>query len=79
MTDIRRAKAVLGDHMALMGDVPATLLATGSADDIRVYVRDLLRDVGDRGFLLAAGCDAPVNAKPENMEALCAAGLEFGS
>ena len=79
MTDMRRAKEVLGDHMALMGDVPATLLVMGSPADVRVYVRDLIRDVGDRGFLLAAGCDAPFNARPENMEALCAAGLEFGS
>lgn len=79
MTDIRMAKEVLGDHMALMGDVPATMLATGTTDDVRSYVRNLIRDVGDRGFLLAPGCDAPVNARPENMEALCAAGLEFGS
>jgi Uroporphyrinogen-III decarboxylase len=79
MTDIRIAKEVLGDHMALMGDVPATMLATGTTDDVRSYVRNLIRDVGDRGFLLAPGCDAPVNARPENMEALCAAGLEFGS
>jgi uroporphyrinogen-III decarboxylase len=79
MTDIRRAKEVLGDHMCLMGDVPPTLLATGTPEDVRIYVRDLIRDVGDRGFLLAAGCDAPVNAKPENMEALCAAGLKYGS
>ena len=79
MTDIRRAKEVLGDHMAIMGDVPPALLVTGSAEDVRVYVRDLIRDIGDRGFLLAPGCDAPINARPENMQALCDAGHEFGS
>jgi uroporphyrinogen-III decarboxylase len=78
-TDIRRAKEVLGDHMAIMGDVPATLLATGSPADVRVYVRRLIADVGPRGFLLAPGCDIPVNARPENVEALVAAGLEYGS
>lgn len=79
MTDIRAAKRLLGDRMALIGDVPATLLVTGTVEDVRGYVRDLIRDIGRRGFLLAPGCDAPVDARPENMEALCTAGLEFGS
>ena len=78
MTDIRRAKELLGDHMALMGDVPSSMLVTASPEEVRAYVRDLIRDVGDRGFLLCPGCDGPINAKPENMMALRDAGLEFG-
>jgi len=74
VTDIRAAKELLGDHTALMGDVPATMLATGTPDEVREYVGALIRDVGDRGFFLAAGCDAPVDAKPENMRAMVAAG-----
>jgi uroporphyrinogen-III decarboxylase len=77
-TDIRKAKEILGDHMAIMGDVPSTLLATGSPDDVRAYVRDLARDVGPTGLILCPGCDAPLNAKPENMRAFAAASLEFG-
>lgn len=41
--------------------------------------RDLIRDVGPEGLLLCPGCDAPINTKPENMEAFVAAGREFGS
>jgi uroporphyrinogen-III decarboxylase len=77
-TDIRRAKEILGDHMAIMGDVPAPLLATGTPDDVYAYVRDLARDVGPTGLILCPGCDAPIDAKPENMEAFAAASLEFG-
>ena len=77
-TDIRRAKEILGDHMAIMGDVPAPLLATGTPDDVYAYVRDLVRDVGPTGLILCPGCDAPIDAKPENMEAFAAASLEFG-
>jgi uroporphyrinogen-III decarboxylase len=76
MTDIRRAKEILGDHMAIMGDVPAAILAQGSPDETRAYVRALLRDVGPRGFLLAAGCDIPVDAKAENVIAMMETGLE---
>jgi len=78
-TDIRRAKEILGDHMAIMGDIPSPLLSTGTPDDIRRYVRDLVRDVGPTGLILCPGCDAPIDAKPENMQAFVAASLEFGS
>ena len=78
MTDIRKFKELVGDRMAMMGDVPASLLSTGTPEDIRTYVRDLVRDIGPTGLLLCPGCDAPINAKPENMEAFVAAGREFG-
>jgi uroporphyrinogen-III decarboxylase len=78
MTDVRKAKELLGDQMAMMGDVPASLFAAGTPDEVYGYVRDLVRDVGPEGLLLCPGCDAPINTKPENMEAFVAAGREFG-
>jgi uroporphyrinogen-III decarboxylase len=78
MTDVRRAKALIGDRAAIMGDVPASLFAAGTPDDIYNYVRDLVRDVGPTGLLLCPGCDAPINTKPENMQAFIAASHEFG-
>jgi uroporphyrinogen-III decarboxylase len=78
MTDVRKFKALVGDRMALMGDVPASLLAAGTPDDIYKYVRNLVQDVGPTGLILCPGCDAPINAKPENMEAFVAASLEYG-
>jgi len=77
-TDIRRAKEILGDQMAIMGDVPAPLLSTGTPDRVYAYVRDLARDVGPTGLILCPGCDAPIDAKPENMQAFVAASLDFG-
>jgi len=78
MTDIRKIKEQLGDHMAIMGDVPSSLFAAGTPEDIRNYIRDLVRDVGPNGLLLCPGCDAPINTRPENMEAFVAAAREFG-
>jgi len=78
MTDVRKAKSVVGDHMAIMGDVPSALLSSGTPDEIAVYVRDLIRDVGPIGLILCPGCDAPINAKPENMQAMLAASKEYG-
>ncbi len=78
MTDVRKAKEILGDRMAILGDVPSSLFSIGTPDDIYNYVRDLVRDVGPTGLLLCPGCDAPINTKLENMEAFIAASREFG-
>jgi len=78
MTDIRKAKEVLDGHIAIMGDVPAALFAAGTPEDMHNYVRDLMRDIGPTGFILAPGCDAPYNTKPENMEAYIEAAAKYG-
>ncbi len=64
--------------MAIMGDVPAPLLATGTPGQVTDYVQKLARDVGPTGLILCPGCDAPIDAKPENMQAFVDASLEFG-
>ncbi|HUJ65692.1 MAG TPA: uroporphyrinogen decarboxylase family protein [Acidimicrobiales bacterium] len=78
MTDVRKAKEVLGDHMAIVGDVPSSIFAAGTPADVREYVRSLVADVGPEGLILCPGCDAPINTKAENMEAFAAACVEFG-
>jgi uroporphyrinogen-III decarboxylase len=77
-TNIRRAKEILGDHMVFLGDVPSALFATGTPEQVRVYVRDLIRDLGPRGFVMNPGCDIPFNAPKENVQAFVAATHEFG-
>jgi uroporphyrinogen-III decarboxylase len=78
MTDLRKFREIVGDRMAVMGDIPAAMLAIGTPGDVRNYVRDLIRDIGPEGLLVCPGCDAPVNAKPENMKAYIEATQEFG-
>jgi hypothetical protein len=69
-TDIFRAKQVLGDHMCIMGDVPASLLSVGTPEDVSSYCRQLLRKIGPSGFILSSGCDIPVTAKYGNVKAM---------
>ena len=78
MTDVRKFREIVGDKMALLGDVPAGIFAAGTPDDMYNYVRDLVRDVGTTGLLLCPGCEAPINTKPENMKAFVAASQDFG-
>ncbi len=70
-TDIFRAKEVLGDWLCLKGDVPATLLAQGSPEQVTDYCRQLVRSIGSGGgFILSSGCEVPLDARPENVAAM---------
>ncbi len=79
LTSAVKFKEILGDHMAWMGDTPATLFAAGTPDDIYRYVREQVELFEGRGLIIAPGCDAPINTKPENMEAFVAAAREYGA
>lgn len=77
-TDMRKARAVLGDRMCLMGDVPATMLAFGTENEVFNYVTKLIDDVGPKtGLIVSSGCDCPLNAKPENVRAMIDATAQF--
>jgi uroporphyrinogen-III decarboxylase len=69
MTDIFKAKEILGGHMCISGDVPASLLALGTPEEVREYCERLIDEVGkDGGFFLTTGCECPVDAKFENVK-----------
>lgn len=75
-TDIFKAKKILGDHMCLMGDVPASLFAFGSPDEVYSYSRKLVKQIGPEGFILQSGCDIPANAVLKNVQAMIAAAMD---
>jgi uroporphyrinogen-III decarboxylase len=72
-TDIFKAKQVLGDHMCIMGDVPASMLFLDAPGNVYAYCTRLIRELGPEGFILQSGCDIPANAKLENVRAMVAA------
>jgi uroporphyrinogen-III decarboxylase len=70
-TDIFRAKEVLGDHMCIMGDVPAALLTLGTPEEVDAYCERLIKEVGaGGGFILSSGCSTPPEARPENVKVM---------
>ena len=70
MTDIRKAKEILGDHMCIMGDVPPALLSQGTPDEVYTYCQRSFADIGPTGYILHSGCDIPVDAPLENVKAM---------
>ncbi|WP_411683126.1 uroporphyrinogen decarboxylase family protein [Clostridium thailandense] len=69
-TDIFKAKKVLDGHMCIMGDVSPSLLTLGTSEEVHDYCMRLMTEVGPTGFIMAAGCMLPANAKPENVRAM---------
>lgn len=56
-TDMRRAKEILSDKFTIAGNVPASLMSTGSTDDVRAYCDDLVELYDDApGYIMAFGC-----------------------
>ena len=72
-TDIFKAKEILGDTMCIMGDVSPVLLSHGTPDEVYDYSRKLVEGLGPTGFILHSGCDIPIDAKVENVQAMIAA------
>jgi hypothetical protein len=74
-TDIFAAKEILGDHLCIMGDVPASMLYLEDPDAVYAYCARLIRELGPEGFILQSGCDIPANAKLENVQAMVSAAV----
>ena len=78
-TDMVAARRALEGRACIGGNVPGTLLDLGTPGEVEDYVARLIRDVATGGgFILSTGTTID-EAKPENVAALFAAGLEHGT
>jgi uroporphyrinogen-III decarboxylase len=78
-SNIFAAKDQLGDHMCIMGDVPAALLKLGEPEEVDEYCRKLITELGaDGGFILSSGCTIPIDSKPDNVKAMLASVHRYG-
>jgi uroporphyrinogen-III decarboxylase len=71
LTDMFKAKEVLGDHSCIMGNVPPSLLTLGTPKQVDDYCHRLIETCGEGGgFILAQACTVPYNATFENVKAM---------
>jgi hypothetical protein len=77
-TDMVRAKKVLGDKFCLMGNVPTSLLMTGSPRDVKEHCRKLIEACGKGGGYILTGGASIDEGNPENLRAMMAAAKEYG-
>jgi uroporphyrinogen-III decarboxylase len=77
-TDMALAKKILGDTFAIQGNVPSSLMVTGSPAEVKDYCRKLIETCGKGGgYIMAAGCIAE-NPKLENLQAIMETIREYG-
>jgi uroporphyrinogen-III decarboxylase len=77
-TDIFKAKEELGNHICIRGNVPLSLLCTGTPQQVKDYCRKLIDVVGKRGgYIMDAGAGLD-EAKPENVKAMFDFTKEYG-
>jgi hypothetical protein len=78
-TDLFRAKEVLGDIVCLRGNVPPSLLNTGTPDEVKAYCRALVERVGrDGGLIVDGAIGLSDEARLENVRAMFHAVQSFG-
>jgi hypothetical protein len=77
-TDMRKAKDVLRDRVCIRGNVPISLLATGTPDDVKSYCRKLIDYAGKGGGFIMDAAAHVTEAKPENLRAMFDSTREYG-
>lgn len=70
VTDIHKAREILKGWQVIRGDLPATLMAFGTPDQVRERCEDLIAMAMDGGFVVGSGCEIPLNCKLENLKAM---------
>jgi uroporphyrinogen-III decarboxylase len=76
--DIYKAKEILGDTVCFRGNVPGSLLYTGTAEQVKDYVKTLIDIVGKGGGLMV-DCDIWFDeARHENVRAMVEFTKEYG-
>ena len=77
--DRKKAKALIGDVMCFWGNVPPSLMCTGTPGQVKDDVKALIDIFGDNGGLIIDGTmGLPDNSRPENVQALTDAIHEYG-
>jgi uroporphyrinogen-III decarboxylase len=77
-SDIFKAKEILGDTTCIRGNVPLSLMATGTPEDVKAYCKKLIDVVGkDGGYIMDASA-ALDDAKVENVKMLFEFTKEYG-
>jgi hypothetical protein len=77
-SDIIRVKEILGNHLCIMGNVPCSLLQTGSPQNVKDYCKELIDVVGKGGGFIMAPRSAIDEVKPENLKAMIDFTREYG-
>ena len=79
-TDMANAKRMIGDRCAISGNVPASLVVTGTPGEIKEYCRKLIETCAPGGgYTLNGGAMATEVKNPDNFRVFMEAAVEYGT
>jgi len=77
-TDIFRAKEILNGHVSIQGNVPSSLLGTGTVQEVKDYCKKLIDVVGKDGGYIMSPRSSVDEARPENLRTMIDFTKEYG-
>jgi uroporphyrinogen-III decarboxylase len=76
--DMARAKKILGGSACIAGNVPASVLHTGTPGEIKEYCRRLIETCAPGGGYMLTGAVGMNEGDPDNLRAMMSAVKEYG-
>jgi len=77
--DMAKAKRILGDHACIAGNVPVTVLCTGTPQEVKERCRQLIETCAKGGGYILGGSASVDKGKAENLRAMLEAAREYGT
>jgi hypothetical protein len=79
-TDMAKAKKMVGDKCGISGNVPSSLMITGTPEEVKACCRRLIETCAPGGgYTLAGGCTATETKNPRNFKVFMEAAVEYGT
>jgi uroporphyrinogen-III decarboxylase len=76
--DMARAKKVLGGKACIAGNLPVSILCTGTSKEVKEGCRRLIETCAPGGGYILTGSASMNEGKPENLRAMMEAAKEYG-
>jgi len=77
--DMAKAKSVLGNVACIMGNIPVSIMCTGTPAEVKAYCRSLIEVAGKGGGYILAGSASMNKGDPANLRAVMEAAVEYGT
>ena len=77
-TDMKEAKKILGNVSCIMGNVPTSIVMTGTKQQVKERCRQLIEDCAPGGGYILAGGAQVDKCPPENLHVMMEAVEEYG-
>jgi uroporphyrinogen-III decarboxylase len=77
--DMAKAKRILGDNACIAGNVPVSVLCTGTPQEVKEHCKRLIESCAKGGGYILSGSAGMEQGNPDNLRAMMEAAKEYGS